>query len=212
MMFIMSLVQKSQMAKFEREDVWRAVTKERWRREIILDSPCLNQSQIFDVIFRAGHDLDLSMPMTLTPWIRDDDLAFGIELYTVLHSCPIHLVESAQMFVFFEHLITHHSLKTLVAATMNNIKPRADEKIQDFSSIDLWYQKLDEVYNFALGPVLAAFSTTKQLRTMRTLKPPFLMSVDNKDEDGQNCKGDSCLSGKDPSSTKLQTCQVVIFL
>ena len=209
LMFLISLVQEGKIANLPKELVWVAILKYRWRREIILDSPCLNESQIFDVIFRAGHDLDLKPGYT--PWIRDDDLTFGMELYTVLHYCPSHLVESSKMFVFFEHLITHHSLKTLLAATMNSIAPRADKMIRDFSSINMWYKKLDNIYKFALGPLLATFSTTKQLGLLRTLTPPFLSDYDQRG-DKEDCKEASFLPGKDPPTAKLISSQVVVWL
>ena len=55
------------------------------------------------------------------------------------------------------------------------------------------YESLDEIYNFALGPVLASFSTTKQLEMMKTLKPPFLDDYNHGEGDGRECIG---ISGK----------------
>ena len=133
-----------------------------------------------------------------------------MELYTVLHYCPSHLIESAKMLVFFEHLITRHSLKTLVAATMNNIAPRADKMIGDFSSMNMWYQNLDNIYKFALGPLLATFSTTKQLGLLKTLNPPFLSDYDQQG-DKEDYKGAFSLPGKDPPTTNLFS-QVVVWL
>ena len=104
--------------------------------------------------------------------------------------------ESAQLFVFFEHLITHYSIETVIAATMNNIAPRADKTIQDFSTINMWYNKLDEIYNLAFGPVLAAFSSSKQLMMLKRMEPPFLDDY-KQHEDEQGCINGSCLSGKD---------------
>ena len=194
-MSVMSLVQKSKESNLTEEVVLGAILKSRWRKEIILDSPCLNESQIYDVISGAGHHLDLNIGYT--SWIRENDMVFGIELYSVLKYCPSQLIESAKMFVFFEHLITHHSLETVIAATINNIAPRAGNWIQDFSSINMWYHKLDLIYNFDLGPALAAFSTTKEQEMLRKLKPPFLDDY-NQHGDGQDCKEASCISGNDP--------------
>ena len=190
LMFLMSLVQESKIANLAKERVRGAIMKYRWRRENILDSPCLNQSQIFDVILRAGHDLDLKPDYT--PWIRDNDIVFGFELYSILHYCSKNLGDAAKMFVFFEHLITHHSLETVIAATMNSIPPRADKRMQDFSSINMWYKQLDKIYNFALGPVQAMFSSTKELKILNKLKPPFLDGF-NQHGYGQECKEASCV-------------------
>ena len=172
MVFIMSLVQKSQMANIGKEQVSEAVLRQRWNTDVVLDSPCLNESQILSAIFKSGDDLGITVEDT--PWIRDDDLEFATELFTALRDCPEHLIESAKMFFFFEHLIKHHSLETLIASTMNNIAPRADKNIKDFSAVNLWYTRLDGIFNFELAPVLDVFSTTQQQRSMRDSNPPFL--------------------------------------
>ena len=200
-MLVMSLVQKSKESNLSEELVLGAIMKYRWTKEIILDSPCLSENQMFDVIYGAGHNLHLNIGYT--PWIRDNDVGFGIELYSVLHYCPNYVVDAAKMFVFFEHLLTHHSLETVIAATMNNIAPRADKRIKDFSSMNMWYIKLDKIFNFALGPVLATFSTTEQLEILTKMKPPFLDDF-SRPGDGYDCKGSVCLSGKDLKSAHLQ--------
>ena len=92
---------------------------------------------------------------------------------------------------------------------MNSIPPRADEMIQDFSSIKMWYQKLVNIYKFALGPLLATFSTTKQLGLLKTLNPPFLSDYDQQG-DREDYKGASSLPGKDPPTTKLFFSQMVV--
>ena len=99
------------------------------------------------------------------------------------------------MFFFFEHLIKHHSLETLIASTMNSIAPRADKNIKDISSVNLWYTRLDEIFDFELGAALEAFSTTNQQNLMKALKPPFLL--DGKQEKKGMChlSGDSVVKG-----------------
>ena len=52
--------------------------------------------------------------------VSDEDLAFGIELNSVIYHCPSNIMEAAKLAVFFEHLLTKHNLNTVVAATMHN--------------------------------------------------------------------------------------------
>ena len=52
----------------------------------------------------------------------------------------------------FESLLTNENLNTVVAATMHTIQPRAGDNIKDFTAINMWYQRLEERYNFSLGP------------------------------------------------------------
>ena len=140
--------------------------------------------KFFYVISKAGYDIGLTLD--LTPKI-DDNLR---ELFTILRDCPDHLIESAKMFFFFEHLIKTHSLETLIASTMNNIAPRADKNIMDSSSVNLWYTRLDEFFDFELGPVFDAISTSKQRGALRHMNPPFLapnISPTNKEVPGNFC-------------------------
>ena len=57
---------------------------------------------------------------------------------------------------------------------MHNIQPRAGDNIKDFTAINMWYQRLDERYNFSLGPNILPLMTTGNLNKIITLNPPFL--------------------------------------
>ena len=74
----------------------------------------------------------------------------------------------------FEFLITNHNLNTVVAATMHNIQPRAGDNIKDFTAINMWYQRLDERYNFSLGPNILPLMATYNLTKLRALDPPYI--------------------------------------
>ena len=91
--------------------------------------------------------------------------------------CPDHLVEAAKLSHFFESLLTNHSLETLVAATVNSIQPRAGDSIKDFTAINMWYEQLNQRYNFSMEPIITALLTNDQLRQLGTLESPYLKSV-----------------------------------
>ena len=74
----------------------------------------------------------------------------------------------------FESLITKENLNTVVAATMHNIQPRAGDNIKDFTVINMWYQRLDERYNFSLGPNILPMMTADNLPKLTALDPPFM--------------------------------------
>ena len=61
-----------------------------------------------------------------------------------------------------------------MAVTMHNIQPRAGDNIKDFTAINMWYQRLDERYNFSLGPNILPLMTTGNLTKIITLDPPFM--------------------------------------
>ena len=68
----------------------------------------------------------------------------------------------------------NHTLETIVAATMHNIKPRAGNNIKNFSAINEWYRRLDQRYNFSLAPALLPLMTSENLKQLKNLEPPFL--------------------------------------
>ena len=153
MMTIMNLVRESKIHKVERREIWKTLVKHRWDIEILKTFPCLNENQVAEVIFRTGQDLNLMYDWNF--WIPEEDLAFGTELYSILQ-CPQQLVESVKLLALFESLLTNQSLNTVIAATMENIQPRAGDNIKDFTSVNMWYERLDERFNFQ-HPSLADF-------------------------------------------------------
>ena len=125
-------------------------------------------------------------------WIHEEDIRLGTELYSVL-SCPAELVEAAKLSKLFESLITNENLNTVVAATMHNIQPRAGDNIKDFTAINIWYQRLDQRYNFSLGPAILPLMTTDTLKQMERLAPPFEVVTDAEANDQDKI---SSISGK----------------
>ena len=98
------------------------------------------------MINKIGQDLKLNYGSNL--WIPEEDIRLGAELYSVF-SCPARLLETVKLSKLFESLITNETLNTVVAATMHNIQPRAFTNIKDFTAINMWYQRLDQRYNFS---------------------------------------------------------------
>ena len=135
----------------------------------------MNESQRIDVIYKTAQDLKIDYDTNL--WIAEDDLKLGIELFSALHYCPEHLVEAAKLSKLFDSLITNENLNTVVAATMHNIQPRAGDNIKDFTAINMWYQRLDERYNFSFGPNILPLMTADCLTQLEALNPPFLQNL-----------------------------------
>merc|ERR1712012_1046164 len=89
------------------------------------------------------------------------------------------LIEAAKLSALFESLITNHNLNTVVAATMHNIQPRAGDNIKDFTAINMWYQRLNERYNFSLGDAIFPLMTSKDREQLTSLGPPYLQNRKN---------------------------------
>ena len=112
-------------------------------------------------------------------WFLKEDLSFGTEFYSALTYCPDYLLEAAKLSVFFESLLNNNNLRSLVAATMHNIQPRAGTRIEENTFVNLWYKYLDKRYNFTLGPAVLSLFTTDELEQLISLETSFLEHVED---------------------------------
>ena len=126
------------------------------------------------MILKTSEELDLNH--NVNTWVPDEDLAFGRDLYSIM-KCPFHVAEAAKLSQLFKHLLTNQSLNTVVASTLRNIQPMAGDNIKDFTAINMWYERLDERYNFSLGPNILPLMTSDNLEQLETLDPPFMKDL-----------------------------------
>ena len=56
---------------------------------------------------------------------------------------------------------------------MHNIEPRTGNNIKDFTTINMWFQRLDERYNFSLGKAILPLMIPSNLKQMETLAALF---------------------------------------
>ena len=170
---VLSLVREARKHKVSEMEVWNSVLRNRWNIHILnQESPCPSGVDIQKMIINVAHELNLTI--WHSGWIPETDLGLGARLFSVITYCPSHVVESAKLSIFFESLLTNHSLETIVTATMNILKPRAGDTIEDFNAINTWYERLDQKYNLSVGPLLTALSTNEQLAQLKRLNAPFL--------------------------------------
>ena len=67
-------------------------------------------------------------------------------------------------------------MTTVVASTLNILKPKMGNEIEDYTAINMWYKELDARYNFSVGPTVVALSTSEQLQELDKLDPPYMTS------------------------------------
>ena len=161
---MVNLVQTSRLQN-KTEDLQKIILQRRWTQEILTTSPCLGKTGVSSVINDVKEEYD---------HISDEDIELGLELYSYLHYCQREVVESAELSVFFEMLLTNHSLETLVASTMNNLQPRVGENVKDLAAMNLWFKELENKLNLSLGSLLVSLSSTTDLIKLDQLEPPFL--------------------------------------
>ena len=193
---LMTMVRESKKNNIAEKDVWKSLLKNRWSSEIIKDSPCLNEDQEYSVIQKTAEELNLDRgDNTWAPMgVPDEDLAFGKELFSIM-KCPFHVTEAGKLSHFFRHLLTHHTLNTVVASTMRNIQPLAGDNIKDFTEINIWYERLDKRYNLSLGPVILPLMTSEHLTQLDKLDPPYLKDF-KANRDGHQHHNISTVFGK----------------
>ena len=169
---LMKLVRECKRKNVDEKDLWKSLLKHRWSSGILKYSPCLNEYQEKRVILKTAQELNLDHSVDTR--VPDEDLAFGKELFAVM-KCPYARTgEAAKMLQLFKHLLTSHSLKTVVASTIRNIQPMAGDAVKDFTAINMWYERLDSRYNFSLGPAILPLLRTDNLTQLAKLDPPYL--------------------------------------
>ena len=161
---MVNLVQTSRLQN-KTEDLQKIILQWRWTQEILTTSPCLGKTGVSSVINDVKKEYD---------HISDEDIELGLELYSYLHYCQRGVVESAELSVFFEMLLTNHSLETLIASTMNNLQPRVGENVKDLAAMNLWFEELENKLNLSLGSLLVSLFSTTDLIKLDQLEPPFL--------------------------------------
>ena len=190
LMSLLNLVRQTKINKIQEKLLWSSLFKHRWTKDILDNSPCLTDDQEFTVIGKAAQELGLVHGVS--SWVPDEDLALGMELYSVTHMCPPRSVEAVKLSEFFNSLVATHNLNTIVSTTMHNIQPT--KNLIDFSAINMWYQRLDKRYNFSLGPAILPMLTSATLLELSKLDPPYLKDYTDLNE--QKYENLSSLFGK----------------
>ena len=168
---LMKMVREVKRNNVSEKDVWKSLLKHRWSSEIIKDSPCLNETQEYQVILETAQELNLNRGASTS--VPDEVIVYGKELYSVI-KCQFPVVTVAKLSQLFNHLLTNQSLNTVVAATMYNIQPIGGNDIKDFTAINMWYEMLDKRYNWSLAPVILPMLKTDALKQLAELDPPYL--------------------------------------
>ena len=140
-----------------------------------MSSYCLGNNKEAEVITRINKKLKLSKSSGERTLKDENDMQLTMEIFSLLHFCPSALlVDAVKLGLFFEELLEMHSMRTFVMAIMIAIKPEA---VRTNESIRLLYElfnKLDDEYDFQLGPTLLSLSSTSQLEQMLKLDLPYL--------------------------------------
>ena len=173
------------------------VLKRRWSYGVLKEEPCFDKRRAELVINQIQEELHLEYKEYQQ--ISDEDIELGVELYSHLHYCERKVVEAAKLSVFFEKLLANHSLRTVVATTMNNVQPRVGDRLNDITAMNMWFEHLDKKLNLSLAPLLVGLLSATELRSLLELDPPFLRNYAEQIGtciDEGRCEGVANITGK----------------
>ena len=105
--------------------------------------------------------------------ITDEDIVTWFSLYSVLLYCPEE--ETLKIFQFLHELISSHSPRTIIQATVNTIQSDGILKTYNRNFLGQYYQTLDKIFNFQLGKILLALSSTIEIRNMMEKNFPYFL-------------------------------------
>ena len=165
---LMKMVRESKRNNVDEKDLWKSLLKNRWNIETTKNSLLLNDVHEYDVILKTAKELGLGHDVD--KWVPSEDLSFGIELFSIMEY-PFQVAEEAKLSQFFRHLLTNHSLNTVVASSMRNLQPLAGDDVKNFTLINMWYERLDERYNFSLGSIILPLLGSENLTQLAKLDP-----------------------------------------
>ena len=85
-----------------------------------------------------------------------------------------HLVDAVKQGFFFVQMLTADSMRTVALATMHMMKPEDINKNENINLVYEFFDRLDDEYDFQLGPTLLSLSSNLQLQQMSKLDLPYL--------------------------------------
>ena len=171
----MNIARQSRIKQIEQEAVWNSLLNK--INQFQTEGICLNKSQIAQVILELVFDYKLEYDWNIQ--IDEKDIEFGKHIYSALLFCPDHFKEARKLWVFFKALLPSikpkkTDLNTLVAATFHSLLPKSGNNIKDFTPLNMWYEALDQKYNFSLGTTIFGLVTTDGLAQLTKHDLPFL--------------------------------------
>ena len=116
--------------------------------------------------------LDISEEYTIE--VSEEDLVFGMELFSVINFFPETIVEATKLAIFTETLLDNKSPRAILQATMNNVRFGIVKDRFNRKGLTDIYHQMDQKVNFSTGKVLIGLSTDSELQTLLGQQIPYL--------------------------------------
>ena len=101
--------------------------------------------------------------------ITDDDIETGFMMFSVIVFCS----EPVALSLFLCNLLTTQSPRTIIQATVNTIQSGDIKEVANRKRINQLYLALDKIFNFQIGKILLATSSSSQLKSMIAKDWPY---------------------------------------
>ena len=101
----------------------------------------------------------------------DEDIKLTFDIFAYLLHCD---EEANHLYSFYKNLFQHGSVRSILQATINNLKSKDIEGNTTKSALQQLYLKLDEIMGLTMGNLLRAFSDTKTVKSMTKKEHVFI--------------------------------------
>jgi hypothetical protein len=121
--------------------------------------------------------------------VSDENIREGIKMYNFLAFCPEGLLEAVKLVKFHDELLTNHSARSIIQATMNNLMPDTITSVENSRHMEQFYEKLDSHFGFTHGISLLASATMTDMEEILETDLVYARKYFNK---MQSCSNKSC--------------------
>ena len=166
---LLQIVSNAKERGLDENSMWNSVLNLRGSQ--FSSTACLNTSEVAGVIERLKSEINFtSKTIGSELTISEEELVQAVEIFSILHFCsPPHLVEAVSLGQFFLKLLSEESMGTFVTALLRTIHDLPENEL-----LAVFYEQLDNHYNFSLGPLIMALSNTQQLGQLLKQQPAYI--------------------------------------
>ena len=191
---MVNLAKNARVEGLSREDFTKRVLAEKYemsKKDIIENIDCsggqikyTKNKKVFDLM--AQNTIDNTFPIHSN--ITEEDIRIGFEIYSITALCS----DSYKLGQFLYELVSSQSPRDIIQATMNTIQSPAWKQWHNRDMLNTFYESLDTIFNFNIGPILIASAKPHQLQSFLDQELPYLKPYRNDIEiciNDNNCEG-----------------------
>ena len=160
---MVNLVHQARMNKQSLVTLYNHVVEYKIHEVLYIEQKCVDwQSEGVNTLMNNFFELNPSIGVG-KPSVSDEDLIEGLKLYATFLYCP-DSSHDVKLDHFYQYILTNHTPRTVIQATINNMK--IDHLYDDLTKqkVTNFFHKLDSKLNFAFGKLAIAMSSNVGLQ------------------------------------------------